>query len=61
MHDDHAEVLLAGKETLADTEQVIFDLGVKRNAGPDAGVDEQVITFAVVGHQSFQKGDVLGR
>ena len=37
-------------------EEVVFGLGVEWDAGPDARMDEHVITFPVVGRQPFQKG-----
>lgn len=55
VHHDHTEILLAGQKALADTEQIVLGLTVNRQAWPDAGIDEQVIAFAVAGRQAIEK------
>lgn len=60
MHDDGAEILFAGKECLANAEQVVFDLAIERNAGPDAGMDKQVIALAVIERERLEKHKMLG-
>ena len=61
VHDDHAEILLAGQEGLADAQQVLPRLPVERDARPDAGMAEQVAAGPVTEREAAQEGDEARR
>ena len=48
MHDDGAEFLFAREEALTNAEQVVLGLPIECDFGSDAGMDEQVVAFAVL-------------
>src|ERR1044071_1550125 len=50
--DDLAEILLAAEELLADPEHVLVGLVVERDAGADAGVDEEEVAL---GAREFER------
>src|SRR5271156_2339189 len=47
MHHDDAEILLARQERLADSQQIVVRLPVRRDAGTNAGVAEQIAALAM--------------
>ena len=59
--DDEAVVAFVEEKRVADPPQVRLALLVDLNAGPDAGVDEQIIAEAAAVGEAFQELDMLGR
>ncbi len=54
VHRHQPQILFIGQERLAYREKIIRRLTRQRNAGPDAGVDEQVIALSVGQSEALQ-------
>ena len=61
VHDDAAMFLAVAQEWLADPAQVHPRLLVDPDAGPDPGVDEQIVAEAEGVGKAVEEGAMLGR
>ena len=59
--DDAAEIRVGVQERLADPHQIPFGLLVQRHAGPEAGVNEQIIALAVGQREAAEERRVRRR